>query len=139
MLNKKFYVLLLSTIASCSVAYAQETTIADQAWQDVQAATRDAVVHIFSTSRATNWWNPYVVCGTNTCTGTGFFINEEGYIVTCSHVVDHALAVYVTIPALGKQRLRANVVGICPQHDVALLKLDEKGLSFMLYFFHHKR
>src|SRR5579872_980621 len=121
---------ILLTIFSCSSIYPSEVVI-DQAWQDIQSVTRDAVVHIFATSRPTNWFNPYVVCGTTTFTGTGFFINEEGYIATCSHVIDHALAVYVSIPALGKQRLRAHVVGICPQYDVALLKLDEKALALM--------
>lgn len=129
MLKKKLYTILLSGVLSYSVGYAQESTVVDQAWQEIQAETRDAVVHIFSTSRSTNWFNPYVVCGTNTPTGTGFLINDEGYIVTCSHVVDHAIALYITIPALGKQRLKANVIGLCPQHDVALLKLDEKALS----------
>jgi S1-C subfamily serine protease len=128
---KKRYLVLLLSIVSCSIQYAQETTTIDQAWQDIQAATRDATVHIFATSRTTNWFNPYVVGGTGTSTGSGFFINEEGYIATCSHVVDQALAVYVSIPALGKQRLKAHVVGICPQHDIALLRLDEKAVSLV--------
>lgn len=128
--KKKYRVVLLLSMVHCLMEYGQEVPI-DQAWRDVQAITRDAVIHIFSTSRPTNWFNPYVVCGTSTTTGTGFFINEEGCIATCSHVVDQALSVYVTIPALGKQRLKAHVVGICPQHDVALLQLDEKALSLI--------
>src|SRR5579864_4752494 len=130
MIYKKRYFVLLFSVVSCVMQYGQET-ITDQAWQDIQAATRDATVHIFATSRATNWFNPYVVGGTGTSTGSGFFINEEGYIATCSHVVDHALAVYVSIPALSKQRLKAHVVGICPQHDIALLQLDEKAISLV--------
>ena len=130
MISTRKYALLLSVLTYSAVS-AQDTTPVDQVWCDVQAATRDAIVHIFSTSRSTNWFNPYVVCGTSTCTGTGFFITEDGYIVTCSHVVDQALSVYVTIPALGKQRLKAHVIGICPQHDVALLQLDEKALALV--------
>ena len=131
MICKKRYFVGLLSVLIYSIACAQEAPTTDQAWQEVQAATRDAVVHIFSTSRATNWFNPYVVCGTSTSTGTGFFINEDGCIVTCSHVVDQALSVYVTIPTLGKQRLKAHVVGICPQHDVALLQLDEKAVALV--------
>ncbi len=130
MMCSKRYALLLSVV-TYSMACAQEIPAADQVWRDVQAVAKDAIVHIFSTSRSTNWFNPYVVCGTSSCTGTGFFISEEGYIATCSHVVDQALSVYVTIPALGKQRLKAHVVGICPQHDVALLKLDAKALALI--------
>jgi len=128
MISKKRYLVLLLGIISCSMEYGQET-ITDQAWQDIQAATRDATVHIFVTSRATNWFNPYVVGGAGASMGSGFFINEAGYIATCSHVVDQALSVSVTIPALGKQRLKAHVVGICPQHDIALLQLDEKAIA----------
>lgn len=130
MIHKKGYLVLLLSVLMYSAVSADEVAV-DQVWRDVQAVAKDAVVHIFSTSRATNWFNPYVVCGTSTSTGTGFFINEEGYFATCAHVIDQALSVYVTIPALGKQRLKAHVVGICPQHDVALLQLDKKAMALV--------
>ena len=127
----KFYSMLLLSVLSYSTGYANQDAIVDQSWQVIQSTAREAVVQIFSTTKNTNWFNPYVVGGHGSGTGTGFFINDEGYIATCSHVVDQAIAVYIAIPALGKQRLKATVVSICPQHDVALLRLDEKDLSLV--------
>lgn len=129
--ENKFYFIILLSIFNCSTSYAGDSAVIDQTWQDIQSTARDAVVQIFSTSRDTNWFNPYVVCGTKTPCGTGFFINDDGYIATCAHIVHQALAVYIAIPALGKQRLKATVVGMCPQHDVALLRLDDKALSLI--------
>lgn len=128
-MKSKFYSIILSTIVSFAALYGGDPSVIDQTWQDIQSNARNAVVQIFSTSRDTNWFNPYVVCSTKTPMGTGFFISDDGYIATCAHIVHQALAVYVAIPALGKQRLKATVVSMCPQHDVALLKLDEKALS----------
>jgi serine protease Do len=128
--NNVYFKVLLSVL-SYSASYTNDFPIIDQTWQDIQFTARDAVVQIFSTSRDINWFNPYVVCGTSTPMGTGFFINDEGYIATCAHVVHQALAIYITTPTLGKQRLKATVVGMCPQHDIALLQLDEKSLSLI--------
>lgn len=128
-IKNNVYFMILLNMVSCLVLSANEPPIVDQTWQDIQFTARDAVVQIFATSRETNWFNPYVVCGTKTPSGTGFFINDQGYIATCAHIVHQAIAVYIAIPALGKQRFKATVVGICPQHDIALLQLDEKAFN----------
>lgn len=57
--------------------------------------------------------------------GSGFIIDAAGYVVTNAHVVDGADEVIVT---LADQRdIRADVVGLDPRTDLALLKLSEKG------------
>ena len=57
--------------------------------------------------------------------GSGFIIDAAGYVVTNAHVVDGADEVIVT---LSDQRdIRAEVVGLDPRTDLALLKLAEKG------------
>ena len=57
--------------------------------------------------------------------GSGFIIDAAGYVVTNAHVVDGADEVIVT---LSDQRdIRAEIVGIDPRTDLALLKLSEKG------------
>src|SRR6202453_2183622 len=57
--------------------------------------------------------------------GSGFFISQDGYIVTNNHVVDHATDVEVTTSD-GKT-LDAKVIGTDPKTDLALLKVKGEG------------
>ena len=58
--------------------------------------------------------------------GSGFIIDEEGYILTNNHVVDGADEIIV---ALSDRRERiAEVVGHDPLSDLALLKINESNL-----------
>jgi serine protease Do len=59
--------------------------------------------------------------------GSGFVIDAEGYILTNAHVVEDADEVTVRL-ADSKGEHKARVVGADPQTDVALLKVEAKGL-----------
>lgn len=59
-------------------------------------------------------------------TGSGFIISPEGYIVTNDHVVGKADRIEVTLD--GGREVLAKVVGTDPQTDLAVIKIDEKGL-----------
>jgi serine protease Do len=61
-----------------------------------------------------------------TAQGSGFFISNDGYIVTNNHVVEHASAVTVTTD--GGKTLTAKVIGVDPKTDLALLKAE--GANF---------
>jgi serine protease Do len=54
--------------------------------------------------------------------GSGFFISPDGYAVTNNHVVDGAKTVEIALS--DGQTHRASVVGVDPQTDLALLKVD---------------
>jgi serine protease Do len=59
--------------------------------------------------------------------GSGLVWSEDGYILTCSHVVGRASAVQV---GLGEgQSFEARVVGHDAYSDIALLKVDRSGLK----------
>lgn len=106
-------------------------------WQNIQEESRDAVVYISVVAKKFNWQNPYIAGNPQQFSGTGFFIDQDGTILTCSHVIEDAFSVFITIPALGKQFLKARVIGLCPEHDVALLKLDEEALTTVRKKFNH--
>jgi len=53
--------------------------------------------------------------------GTGFFITEDGFLVTNDHVVRHATQVSLIT---GKGRITASVVKTDAAHDLALLKAE---------------
>lgn len=59
-------------------------------------------------------------------TGSGVIISEDGYIVTNNHVVSGATEVEVTVG--DSKTFKAEVVGVDPATDVALLKVEAKGL-----------
>ncbi|HEX4076794.1 MAG TPA: DegQ family serine endoprotease [Candidatus Acidoferrales bacterium] len=59
--------------------------------------------------------------------GTGVVFDPEGYIVTNNHVIDHATSVEVMLP--DHRTFKAKVVGADPDTDIAVVKIDAKGLS----------
>ena len=58
--------------------------------------------------------------------GSGVIISDDGYILTCAHVVDGASNVTVTV---GDTDYTATVVGSDTASDVAVLKIDAEGLT----------
>ena len=58
--------------------------------------------------------------------GSGFVISEDGYILTNAHVVDDAEE--VTVKMTDRREYTAKVVGYDKRTDVAVLKIDAKGL-----------
>lgn len=63
-----------------------------------------------------------------TAQGSGFFISEDGYIVTNNHVVDDGAAFTVVLND-GKE-YDAKLVGKDSRTDLALLKVDEPKVKF---------
>jgi serine protease Do len=61
--------------------------------------------------------------------GSGFVIEQDGYIVTNHHVVDSAVRVTVRFP--DDREFPAEIVGTDPQTDLALLKIDADGLPHL--------
>jgi len=71
--------------------------------------------------------------------GSGVIVDSDGYIMTNAHVVEGAQRIQVALPLpmgdssgqvpIGKRRmLEARLVGIHKDSDLALLKIEEKGL-----------
>ena len=61
--------------------------------------------------------------------GSGFFISQDGYVMTNAHVVDGADEVYIKLT--DKREFKAKVVGIDKRTDVALIKVDGTKLPFL--------
>ncbi len=61
--------------------------------------------------------------------GTGFFITSDGYILTNNHIAEDS--VKNTITTLQGKDYEAKVIGTDPKTDLALLKIDAKGMPFV--------
>lgn len=97
-------------------------------WGEIQLASQDAVVQVFAQVAGFNWEEPYKIEEQYENRGSGFLIDENGYFVTNTHVVDEAKFIWVYIPSLGRQPLYAEIVGVSPSQDIALLRLKEESL-----------
>lgn len=64
-----------------------------------------------------------------TATGSGFVISEDGYIVTNNHVVEGADT--VTVRFQDRRELDAEVIGLDPRSDLALLRIEAEDLPFL--------
>jgi serine protease Do len=58
--------------------------------------------------------------------GSGFIVSADGYILTNNHVVEGAEQ--VTVRLLDRREFKAKVIGTDPNTDVAVVKIDAKGL-----------
>jgi serine protease Do len=63
--------------------------------------------------------------------GSGFLITDDGYVLTNQHVVNEATQVVVTMT--DGQKFDAQIVGFDYDTDVALLKIDGKGLPYIKF------
>jgi serine protease Do len=59
--------------------------------------------------------------------GSGFIISDDGYILTCAHVVEGVGDAVVRLA--DRRELPARVIGADRRSDVALLKIEAHGLS----------
>lgn len=64
-------------------------------------------------------------------TGSGVIISEDGYIVTNNHVVEDANKIEVQLT--DKRVVEAKIIGRDPNTDLALIKINEKGLPFVRF------
>jgi len=60
--------------------------------------------------------------------GSGVIVSPDGYIVTNNHVVDSATE--LTVSMSDKREMQARVIGKDAKTDIALLKVDAKGLPY---------
>lgn len=69
--------------------------------------------------------------GPGMAAGSGVIITQDGYIVTNNHVIENATKIEVTLN--DKRTFVADLVGTDKTTDLALLKIEEKGLHFMAF------
>ncbi len=61
--------------------------------------------------------------------GSGVIVSPDGYIVTNNHVVEQADEIKVIL--IDKKSFKAKVVGSDPKTDIAIIKIDAKGLPVL--------
>lgn len=103
-----------------------------QLWRPIQENVSDTVAQVFVQLAVVDLLQPFKTPTQGVAYGSGFFINAEGDFVTNAHVVYQAKTIYVQIPSLGKRIIDMEVVGICPDRDLALLRMKPDSKKYVL-------
>lgn len=90
--------------------------------RSVQSPSRNPLEFFFGDS-------PFRQFGPREGTGSGVIYSADGYIVTNNHVIEFADEIFVTL--YDNRKFPATVVGTYPQSDLAVLKIEAKGLPTM--------
>src|SRR5258706_9869611 len=82
-----------------------------------------SVVNITSTAVA---WDFFYGAVPQEGQGSGFVIDRDGHILTNYHVVENARQVEVTLA--NRKKYRAEVIGVDPSHDLAVIRITAASL-----------
>ena len=70
-----------------------------------------------------------VICEDSASNGSGFICSADGYIATAAHVVEGSRSIYVVTS--DKRQYPANLVQSDSKTDIALLKIEASGMSYV--------
>ena len=108
-------------------------------WASIGHRANNSVACVLSYGAVFSWMQPYKAPQTFSCSGTGFFIDgktlfdeeKHRYLLTNYHVIADAKRVYITLSLFGKKRFEVSVEGVCPEWDLALLRLSEESREWI--------
>merc|ERR1711939_1234168 len=111
-------------------------------WEEILEQHRDGVVQILVVKKKYLWKAAYRSALSEQISGSGFFIKNEEFdvntgkdllVVTNAHVAKNAAEINILVPSLGQEPIPADVVGLCSQRDIAILKVADKEKLLELY------
>lgn len=114
-----------------SVVHIRTYYEAKGAAQNLQGSPLDDMLKDYFGDRYDGPNNRYQQGRPQEASGSGVILSEDGYIVTNNHVIEKADKIEVVLN--DKRSYVAKLIGTDPTTDLSLLKIEEKGLSFVKY------
>jgi len=111
-------------------------------WEEILEQHRDGVVQIMVVKKKFMWKAAYRAPLSEEISGSGWFIQNNEFsvntggdllVVTNAHVAKNAAEINILVPSLGQEPIPAEVVGLCSQRDIAILKVTDKDKLLELY------
>merc|ERR1712072_90517 len=111
-------------------------------WEDILEQHRDGVVQVMVVKKKFLWKAAYRSAMSEEISGSGWFIKNDEFetsmggdllVVTNAHVAKNAAEINLLVPSLGQEPIPAEVVGLCSQRDIAILKVSDKAKLLSLY------
>ena len=121
-----------SSVASANTPRSSTTLISDAPTimnpAEIYDQALQQVVGIRTEVTMTNFFG---MTSSGAVSGTGFIISEDGYILTNYHVVENAYVsnLVVEVMTYDGTKHNAEIVGVEPNNDVAVLKISAQGLN----------
>ena len=91
----------------------------------------DCIVKIISNNNDYDWYSPYKGASDSQSIGTGFFLSNNGYILTCCHVIQDSNLIQINIPSKGKEKFTAKIISASLDYDLAVIKVDLDNCTFL--------
>jgi S1-C subfamily serine protease len=116
---------VFGTVASAADSSSRIPADSDDAMsvQEIYRHAGPGVLQVTSTSVDSS--DPFFGPQARVSLGSGFVIDDEGYIVTNYHVIESARQIEVNFS--GDDRVQATIVGVDPSTDLALLKINAQA------------
>merc|ERR1712072_618110 len=111
-------------------------------WEDILEQHRDGVVQVMVVKKKFLWKAAYRSAMSEEISGSGWFIKNDEFetstggdllVVTNAHVAKNAAEINLLGPSLGQEPIPAEVVGLCSQRDIAILKVTNPEKLLELY------
>ncbi len=117
--------------ASAEKAGVTAQTIADGGTMTAAQIYEQACDQVVGITTSISYTNYFGQSGTSEISGSGFFVSEDGYILTNYHVIETAQDknLPITVVTHDGTSYEATIVGTESANDLAVLKIDATGFS----------
>merc|ERR1712166_1561588 len=111
-------------------------------WMKILEDHRDGVVQIMVVKKKFLWKAAYRSPLSVEVSGSGWFIDNSEFsvdtknqmlVVTNTHVAKNAAEINILIPSLGQEPVPVEVVGLCSQRDIAILRVENPAKLLSMY------
>jgi Do/DeqQ family serine protease len=120
-----------ASAAAPAIVHIKTKTNAKKVENGAQTRPRNPFFDFFGDDNFGDFFGGPRIIPEQRASGSGVLITADGYIVTNNHVVNGADEITVTLT--NKKTYKAKVIGADASSDLAVIKIDESNLPYLVY------